>query len=51
MTSAQLTTIAVGTGGFLVFLTFRRWLWMVALPPAVAGLLWYFLDKVFVTSH
>lgn len=51
MTSAQLTTIAVGSGGFLIFLKFRRILWMVVLPPVMAGALWYFLDKIFVTTH
>jgi hypothetical protein len=51
MTSAQLTTIAIGSGGFLIFLKFRRWLWMVALPPAMAGVIWYLLDKLFATTH
>lgn len=51
MTSAQLTTIAVGTGGFLVFLMLRRWLWMIALPPAMAVLVWIILDKLFATTR
>jgi len=51
MTSAQLTTIATGTGGFLVFLMFRRWLWMIALPVVMAIGVWLILDKFFATTH
>ena len=51
MTSAQLTTIAAGTTGFIVFLMFRRWLWFIVMPPGIALLVWIILDKFWVTSH
>lgn len=51
MTPAQLTTIAVGTTGLIVFMMFRRWLWIVVMPPGLALLCWLVLDKLWATAH
>ena len=47
MDAAHLTTIAVGSVGFIIFLIFRRWLWLVVLPPVVALLFYVVLNTIY----
>jgi hypothetical protein len=30
---------------------FRRWLWIIVLPPGLALLAWLILDRLWATNH
>jgi hypothetical protein len=41
------TIVAVGSVGFIIFLIFRRWLWLIVLPPVVAILFYVILNTIY----
>jgi len=41
------TIVGVGSVGFIIFLIFRRWLWLIVLPPVVAILFYVILNTIY----
>jgi hypothetical protein len=40
------TVLGLGSAAFVVMLLFRRWLWMIAVPPGVAILAYALLNTI-----